>query len=50
MLIYNISFKVFKHITVINYFTFLNFPGGKHGQVLSLHLTDEVTGYPMATL
>lgn len=48
--IYNISSKVFKNITVINYFTFLNFPEGKPGQVISPHFTDEVTGYQMTTL
>lgn len=48
--IYNISSKVFKNITVINYFTFLNFPEGKQGQVISPHFTDEVTGYQMTTL
>lgn len=50
MLIYHISSKVFKYITVIYYFTFHNFPGGKQGQILLPHFTDEVTDYQMATL
>ena len=44
------SSKVFKHITVINYFTFINFPEGKQGQVVSPYFIDEVTGYQMTTL
>lgn len=50
MLIYHISSKVFKYIMVINYFTFHNVPGGKQGQILLPHFTDEVTGYQIATL
>lgn len=41
--------EVFKHITVINYFTFHDFPGGKQRQVLSPHFTDKVTDYQMAS-
>ena len=50
MLIYHISSKVFKHITVMNYFTFHNFPRGKQRQVLLPHFTDEVPCYQMTTL
>ena len=50
MLTYHISSKVFKHITVMNYFTFPNFPRGKqrHGSCPILQMKYLVTNWPLS--